>query len=335
MKYKNALVLGKFEALHKGHLYLMDTAIENSERVHIMLCYNHEQEVPGKVRLKALKKIYGNNPKVKIHFAYDGGLPQHESDTNGDLDRFYSYWVPFVNDFIKEELDVVFTSEHYGDDFARYLGIKHHLVDLDRSKFNVSSTKIRNNPYDNWKYIPDEMKHHFVKRIVIMGPESVGKSILTKKLAEHYDTNFVEEYGRTVFEENGNNVELTDFIKISLGREDLENERIKKSNKYLFCDTEDLTTYLFSKLYYPDTYQRISIFFEQKLRRDEKYDLYILLKPDVDFIQDGTRDSDIDRDKHYEMIKDEMVKRRDFNFVEIGGNWEERFEKSIDVISNI
>lgn len=332
MKYKNALVLGKFTALHKGHLHLINTAIEHSDRVHIMLCYNHDQGIPGKVRLKALKKIYGNNHKVKIHFAYDGGLPQHESDTNGDLDLFYSYWVPFVNDFIKEELDVVFTSENYGDDFARYLGIKHHLVDLHRIKFNVSSTKIINNPYDNWKYIPDEMKHHFIKRVAVMGPESVGKSTLTKKLAKHYNTNFTEEYGRTVFEENGNKVDLSDFIKISLGREDLENERIKESNKYIFCDTEDLTTYLFSKLFYPDTYKRISIFFEQKLRRDEKYDLYILLKPDVEFIQDGTRDADNDRDKHYEMIKNEMTKRS-FNFVEIGGNWEERFEKSISHIT--
>ena len=86
------------------------------------------------------------------------------------------------------------------------------------------------------------------------------------------------------------------------------------------------------ELFYPDTYKRISIFFEQKLRRDEKYDLYILLKPDVEFIQDGTRDADNDRDKHYEMIKNEMTKRS-FNFVEIGGNWEERFEKSISHIT--
>ena len=38
------------------------------------------------------------------------------------------------------------------------------------------------------------MRPFFVKRVVIMGPESVGKSTLTKNLAKHYNTNFVEEY---------------------------------------------------------------------------------------------------------------------------------------------
>jgi HTH-type transcriptional repressor of NAD biosynthesis genes len=333
-KYKNALVLGKFTVLHKGHLLLINTAIENSEKVNIMLCYNHSQEVPGRVRLEAMRKIYGSNPKVEIHFTYDGGLPQHESDTGGDLDLFYNYWVPFVNGFVREKLDVVFTSEHYGDDFARYLGIEHYLVDLERKKYNVSSTKIRNNPHENWDYVPDEMKHFFIKRVALMGPESVGKSTLTKNLAKYYDTNFVEEYGRNVCEETEGKISLSDFVKISLGREDMETELIKKSNKFIFCDTEDLTTYVFLKLYYPDSYKRIEMFFKDRIRKNKKYDLYILLKPDVAFVQDATRDADNDRDKHYEMIKKELIDKS-CNFVEVGGNWDKRFEKAIEYINNI
>ena len=48
-KYKSSLVLGKFYGLHTGHLYLIDTALENSEVVHVLACHNPTQTIPGKL----------------------------------------------------------------------------------------------------------------------------------------------------------------------------------------------------------------------------------------------------------------------------------------------
>ena len=172
--FKNSLVLGKFFPLHLGHIFLIDTAISQSEMVHVIMTHNPSQSISGEIRLEALKSIYGDNPQVKIYSISDEGLPQydHECET---LDQFYSYWVPLVYNNVKE-LDAVFTSEDYGDDFARYLGIKHILVDKERKKYPVSGTFIRTNPFKYWDFIPEPIKPHFVKRIVIMGPESCGKS---------------------------------------------------------------------------------------------------------------------------------------------------------------
>ena len=338
MKYKKSLVLGKFFPAHKGHLFLIDSALKESEVVHVMACWNHEQTIPGKIRADALRKIYHKNPNVRIHSVYDGGLPQYEHEVESK-DIFYSYWTRLVDDFVCD-LDAIFTAESYGDDFAKYLGeytnrnIIHELVDIDRTKYPISGTEIRENPHKHWDMIPDAMKGYFIKRVAIMRPESVGKSILSEKLAKHFDTNFVEEYGRTVFEENGNKLELSDFIKISLGRQDLEEELIIKSNKVIFCDTEDLTTYFFLQMFFPDSYKRIEEFFTSRLRRDTKYDLYILLKPDVEFIQDGTRKFEKERQEHYENIKHELDFRM-MNYIEVGGNWDERLQKSIELVSVI
>ena len=331
MKYKNSLVLGKFYPPHNGHLYLIDTALENSEKVHVIVSHNPKQSIPGKVRVKALREVYKNNPNVIIHSGDDRGMPQydHECET---LDEFYSYWVPFVHQFV-DDLDVVFTSEDYGDDFARYLGIEHYLVDKERKKFPISGTKIRTNPFDNWEFIPKEVRYYFTKRIAIMGPESVGKSTLTERLANHFNTNFVEEWGRVVFERNGNYVGLDDFIPISNGRQGIEDIQIRHSNKLIFCDTEDITTYLFSKMYYPDEYKEIEPNFLEKLNKKEKYDLYILLKPDCDAIQDGTRQFLDERMKHYDKIKLQL-ENRECNFIEIGGDWENRFNESIKIIKS-
>lgn len=331
-KYKNGLVLGKFLPPHRGHLYLIDTAIENCETVHIIACYNKNQTIPGDLRIDTLKTIYKNYPNVIIHSFDDIGIPQHEHECK-TLDEFYGYWVPEVYKRV-DKLDVVFTSENYGDDFAKYLSIEHFLVDKERKRFPISGTKIRSNPFEHWEFIPEQIRPFFVKRIAIMGPESVGKSTMSKKLANYFNTNFVIEYGRTVYESNGNKVGINDFIPISEGRQSLEDWVIKKSNKVLFCDTEDITTYLFSKMFCPDEYNQIEEWFLDKINSKTKYDLYLLLKPDCKSKQDGTRKFLDSREEHYEEIKRELIKYN-LDFIEVGGSeWEDRLDDCIGIIKS-
>lgn len=331
-KYKNGLVLGKFLPPHRGHLYLIDTAIENCDKVHVIATHNDTQPIPGKLRVDTLIEIYKNNPNVTIHSVDDSGLPQHDSECDS-LDEFYSYWVPLVYNNVKE-LDVVFTSEDYGSDFARYLKIEHVLVDKERIKYPVSGTKIRTNPFDNWEFIPYEIKPFFLKRVAIMGPESAGKSTMAKKLAARFKTDFVLEYGRLVYESNGNKVTIDDFIPISKGRQDLEDWIMKSelANKLIFCDTEDITTYLFSKMYCPDDSHKVEDWFINEMNRKNKYDLYLLLNPECRAVQDGTRNFLKERWEHYEVIKKELIKQG-CNFVEIGGEeWDKRFDSCVEII---
>ena len=166
-----------------------------------------------------------------------------------------------------------------------------------------------------------------------MGPESVGKSTLTKNLANHFNTNFVEEYGRTVFEDNGNKIGIEDFIPISIGRQKIEDKLIKESNKLLFCDTEDMITYIFSKMFFPDTYKEIESYFLDRIKNCNKYDLYILLKPDCCGVQDGTRQFLDERIEHYVVIKNKLVENN-CDFVEIGGSWDDRINTSIEIIKS-
>ena len=329
--YKNSLVLGKFYCVHLGHLFLIDTAISESEQVNVIITHNKSQFIPGEFRYNVLNYIYKDNPKVTIHLVSDDGLPQHDNECS-TLDEFYSYWVPLVYNTVSN-IDAVFTSEDYGDDFAKYLGVEHRLVDKERKKYPISGTKARTNPIEYWNFMPNEMKKFFVKRVALMGPESVGKSTLTQKLSEYYQTNYVEEYGRTVFENNGNKISIDDFIPISIGRQLIEDELIVDSNKIIFCDTEDITTYLFSKMFFPNDYNKVENFFTTSFNSKPKYDLYILLKPDCDGVQDGTRQFLDERWDHYISIKNELISQN-CRFIEIEGDWEFRFKKSIEVIDN-
>jgi len=328
--FKNSLVIGKFFPPHSGHFFLIDTAISQSKTVHVIMTYNSSQTISHQIRFEGLKSIYGDNPKVKLYSLSDEGMPAYDYECE-TLDEFYSHWVPFIYEHIKE-LDAVFTSEDYGDDFAKYLGVKHVLVDKERKQVPISGTLIRTNPLKHWEFIPEQIRKYFVKKIVIMGPESCGKSTLTKNLATYYNTNFVVEYGRIVFERN-NGVTIDDFIPISKGRQDLEDWLIQSSNKLIFCDTEDITTYLFSKMYYPDECEKVEEYFKEVLNSKPKYDLYILLSPDCKAVQDGTRQFLDTRWDHYKVIKSELISRG-CNFVEIGGSWKNRFDSSVKRINS-
>lgn len=320
-KYKSAFILMKALPLHKGHLHLINTALMHSDKLTLLICSLPSESIPGDLRYNWAKEIYKNESRINVLHCKEE-LPQYPEEHI----EFWNIWVDVAKRYCPKNIDVIFTSEEYGFEYAKQLNIYHHLVDMDRVKYPVSGTKIRTETFKYWDYIPDIAKPYFTKRIAIMGPESVGKSVLTEKLANHYNTNFVIEYGRVVYEEK-NGITIDDFIPISIGRQKIEDDKIKKSNKLLFCDTEDIITRIFSEMYFPNDCSEVVSFLDKEIVNKSKYDLYILLKPDCDPVQDGTRNFLKERYNHYNVIKSYLDNLSCY-YIEIGGDWNNRFEIS-------
>ncbi|HMF72604.1 MAG TPA: ATP-binding protein, partial [Flavitalea sp.] len=57
-----------------------------------------------------------------------------------------------------------------------------------------------------------------LKRIVVVGPESTGKSTLCQQLAEHYNTAWVPEYAREYLLKHGMNYSYDDLLTIAKGQ---------------------------------------------------------------------------------------------------------------------
>jgi HTH-type transcriptional repressor of NAD biosynthesis genes len=336
-RYKSAYVLMKAMPFHNGHKLLCDTAIHNSDKLTIVIGSLPTEPIPGSIRFKWVQEEYRNNPNVTVKHC-DVVLPQFPEE---DPVNFWDIWVDVAKSYCPDDLDVIFSSENYGITYADKLCIEHYMVDIDRKIIPVSGTMCREDPFAMWDYLPDQVKPYFVKRIAIMGSESCGKSTLTKWLAKKYKTNYVEEYGRTVYEEqnhgNINTFSRFHFLDIMQGRQIIENAMIKQSNKLLFCDTEDLTTVLFYDMYFPDDMNQLCGDIRNKLRdtlsSKPKYDFYILLKPDCDAVQDGTRNFLDQRWNHYNKLKSEMT-NMGYDFVEVGGSWINHFIKASDAIKN-
>jgi HTH-type transcriptional repressor of NAD biosynthesis genes len=161
-----------------------------------------------------------------------------------------------------------------------------------------------------------------IKLVCFFGPESTGKSFMAKKMAEQYHTEFVPEVAREHIISNGFNRE--DIIMIGRAQTERIFQKVRKVNKILFCDTDLITTQIYSRQYLkvvpPVLYE---------LEKMVEYDLYFLFDIDVPWVSDGLRDlgDNKKREEMYEIFKNELD-RRNIRYIKIQGDWDER-EKTI------
>jgi HTH-type transcriptional repressor of NAD biosynthesis genes len=317
---KIGLVFGKFMPLHNGHMALIRFAQSQCDKLYVLLCEANDEPICGKIRLGWLLDTFKDDLNIEVRIT-DVQLPLVPYSSK----LIAKMWAKFFKEEFPD-VNILFTSERYGDFTAEFMGIKHILFDNDREEVFVSATKIRNHPLIYWDYIPDIVKPYFVKKICICGTESTGKSILTEKLAKRFHTNFVPEWGRTLCPST---TECTIDIIKQIGKShatDIHN-KIQFSHKFLFSDTDLNTTKMYSYFLFNEIPK-----FDDWIEQENKFDLYIFLENDAPFIQDGTRLTkerrDELRDYHYDYLISQGCK------VEIvtGSDWEIRYEKAVRII---
>ncbi len=194
-----------------------------------------------------------------------------------------------------------------------------------RTTNNISASEIRQNIFKNWGYLANSAKPYFVKKVCICGTESTGKSILTEKLAIHFQTDFVSEMAREIIEETDECTEQH-LKQIAELHAKAINNKLKTANKFLFVDTDINITCSYSKFLFAK-----ELLVEKWIEEANQFDLYLYLENDAPYIQDGSRLDKQRRDKLNIFHKEELTNKR-IKFELVTGNWQERFEKSVSLI---
>ena len=165
-----------------------------------------------------------------------------------------------------------------------------------------------------------------MKKIVIIGPESTGKSTLAMELAQHYHTAWVEEYARRYLLENGMNYNYEDLLTIAKGQVALEDDasRIVSSN-LLFIDTDMYVM----KVWCEFVFSKCHTWILNKIV-EQNYDLYLLCNTDLPWVKDQLREyPDLkNRQLLYHMYKDIMI-NQSVPWIDISGNYSQRLQKAI------
>src|SRR5436190_18257264 len=187
-----------------------------------------------------------------------------------------------------------------------------------------------------------------IKKIAVIGPESTGKSTLSKQLAEHFNTMWCPEYAREYLLQNGIEYNYDDLLKITHGQLVMEdycesvvsgqsvengelatsNSQLTTRNSLLFIDTNMYVM----KVWYEYVFGRC-----EQLVLDEittrSYDLYLLCKIDLPWIAEPMREypDEKSRLELYNMYKDILINQQT-SWIEISGSYDERLQQAINAV---
>jgi len=171
-------------------------------------------------------------------------------------------------------------------------------------------------------------------KVVLFGPESTGKTTLSRHLARYYNSVWVPEYARTYLQDVWNNERRTcqpkDLLPIAKGQMALENELAKKTDSVLICDTDLLETKVYSEAYYSGTCDSIL----DKYAVKNTYDLYFLTYIDVPWETDDLRDKPNERERMFNAFED-ALKKHNRPYVLLKGNKKERLEEAVRYIDKL
>lgn len=182
-----------------------------------------------------------------------------------------------------------------------------------------------------------------LKKIVIIGPESTGKSTLCKQLAQYYETTWCPEFAREYLLTNGTDYEYDDLLTIAKGQLALEDEYTASLEHHaetflengghlpLFIDTDMYVMKVWCEFAFNKCHRFV---LDQIVERG--YDLYLLCNTDLPWVKEELREyPDLHtRKKLYNIYQDLMI-NQPTPWVDISGNYEQRLQKAIAAVDEV
>jgi NadR type nicotinamide-nucleotide adenylyltransferase len=189
-----------------------------------------------------------------------------------------------------------------------------------------------------------------IKKVVVIGPESTGKSSLCEQLANHYKTEWVKEYAREYLLTNGTEYNYDNLLEIAKGQFALEKAAIQLVENKIKISSDNNTTSAandLSEIVLIDTNMYVlKVWCEFVFEKchpwilnqivENSYDLYLLCDIDLPWVKDELREyPEVGiREKLYHHYKDLLI-NQPTPWVNISGNYQQRAEIAVNAIDSI
>jgi len=309
--FTRGLIVGKFYPPHSGHHFLIDSALSSCDTLDVLVCDALGERIPAETRASWLRE---SHPDALVTVIPD--LPGKGDDSIA--------WASHTRQ-LGFTPDCVFTSEDYGEIYARELGCSHVLVDRERMTHPISGTAVRENPHEHWSFLQPMVRAWFVRRFCIVGAESTGTTTLCEDLAREYNTLWVPEYGREysavksaagTFEDPWS---IDEFVEIAREQQRREEELARivtpgPAGALLFCDTDALATAVWLERYLGVSSPEV-----EDLASRGRYEHYFLTGDEIPFVQDGLRDGEHLRGWMHERFLERLI-GAELPFTELRGD---------------
>lgn len=189
-----------------------------------------------------------------------------------------------------------------------------------------------------------------VKKIVILGPESTGKSTLCDELAAHYQTVWVPEYARTYLQDHGMDYSYDDLLTIAKGQLELEDKYVADFERNLCSlksQTASSSSLPNSRPIFIDTNMHVmKVWCEFVFGKchdwilhqiaNRQYDLYLLCDTDLPWVKDELREyPDLESREKLFRIYEDMMLNQNVPWVRIAGTYHQRFVKAVAAVDHL
>ncbi|MBD2110864.1 MULTISPECIES: AAA family ATPase [Cyanophyceae] len=316
------LTLGKFAPLHKGHQLLIETALSEMDEVIVMIYDCPETTaVPLSIRANWIRQLY---PTVKVIEAWDGPT---EIGNTPEIEQAHETYI--LKQLQGNSVTHFYSREFYGEHMSQALGAVNRLVDwtpqsswAHRTTVPISATQVRSNLYQYCQFLDPLIYQDLITHVVFLGAPSTGKTTLAEALARHYKTVWLPEYGREYWETHQveRRLSLEQLEEIATGHLEREEAQLTQANRYLFTDTNALTTYRFSLYYHGTTSLHLA---HLAGLCSSRYDLVFLCETDISYDDTWDRSGEGNRAVFQKQIISDLVVRK-VPFFRVSGDLQTR-----------
>lgn len=330
-KYETGMFGTCANPLHLGHVRTIVKAANECRELYVVLSYSRRREkTDWRIRRQWLYETIRHLGNVKVIELED----KCKSKAEYDSDDHWREGAERVKAAVGKRIDAVYCGSDYDrpdNPYAR-LYPESKIVFVSRDILPVSSTEIRKDPLAHWAELPPRVRAAFVKKVLVIGAESTGKSTLVKSLAEYFNTECVMEYGRDVCERCGGEAYMTraDYDEIIRVHEDNIRKASEKADRVMFVDTDRLTTVWYM------LQNGVGVDGIPCNGYGDRFDLVLFMEPDVAYVPDGlrvdARNEGKARKKTSEAIKEFYAEFGYRNVISVGGTYAERLETAVSLI---
>ena len=322
-KHKVGLTLGKFAPFHKGHQLLIETAMKEVDELIVLIYDDPVINIPLAARAGWIRNIY---PEILV---IEGVDSPNDTGYTKEIMKIQEDYVLAVLD--NRKISHFYSSEPYGEHMSIALNAQNRQVDLSRNLIPVSATKIRADSFKNKEFLHPKVYKDLITKVVLLGAPSTGKTTLAEKLAVHFDTQWMPEYGREYWEKHQVNKRLTleDLLKIAETHIEKEDALVLQSNRFLFSDTNAITTYLFSLDYHGSALEALE---DLAKKAESRHDIIFVCDTDIPYDDTWDRSGDVKRKVFQQKIIEDL-EARNLKYHMLLGTVAERIEQVSKVIA--